>query len=67
MITDLEKKKCKRYVLEHIEEFCDTWSMNEITDILFWDFDFWSDFEITYWWNTDSYNFERNVLPKLTT
>lgn len=60
-------KLCKRYVLQHIEEFCDTDSLNQIETIYFWDdLWYWMDFQIEYIsWNADWYSYKQNVLPKI--
>ena len=54
----------KRYVLNNIEKFCDTDSLEQIEQITFWDLEYWCDFSIDYFsWNSDSYSYEKNVKP----
>lgn len=67
MTPELEKE-CKKYVLTHMEEFCDMNSIQDIETIAFWKGidNFGNDFSIIYTnWSWEAYSYERNVLPKL--
>ena len=58
------EKILKRYVIENIEKFCDTDSLDQIENIAFWDLEYWCDFRIDYLnGNWDWYTYERNVMP----
>ena len=54
----------KRYVLNNIEKFCDSGSLEQIGQITFWDWECWYDFGIDYFnWGWDDYSYEKNVKP----
>lgn len=60
------KKICKKYVLNNIEEYCDSWDITTISSIDFVWIDYWMDFDIVYKaWNSDLYSYEKNVLHKI--